>query len=188
MPTEHEYKYVLNRSIISKIGSNVDYITQGYLKGDARIRKITKGFTGHNPFTKPDAHWYFTFKQKVNDRIVEIETKINERDGSDLMSLCTNLVTKARISYYNKGLDQRWDVDIFYNGQEQNIYFVMAEIEMKEGEAAPTSLPHYIKENLLYEVPLTDDRFSSKKLGDVEYASKLYESLTQGGVKNATTV
>jgi hypothetical protein len=60
---------------------------------------------------------------------------------------------------------------------------VLAEVELKEGSPRPKRLPEFIKKHLLYEVPLTDDRFSNKRLGDVDYATRLYwqtKNQTQG--------
>ena len=51
----------------------------------------------------------------------------------------------------------------------------MAEIELSSKQKWPSHTPDYIEQNLLYKVPLTDERFSSRLLYDVAYATKLYK-------------
>jgi CYTH domain-containing protein len=72
--------------------------------------------------------------------------------------------------------DQVWEVD-FFKDHRNKTYFCLAEFEMPEGQLTPDFLPSYIKDNLIYEVALTDCRFASKLLADVRYASDLYETL-----------
>lgn len=181
MPTEHEFKYVLRicleleDAILEDRFASVVWINQGYLKGDVRIRRIKASQGGPS--------WIFTFKQKVGNRVIEIETPLDARDGEDLHNLSFDKVRKCRHTINYRRLGQRWEVD-FLHDEENNWYFALAEIEMKEGEEAPTELPFFIKDFLVYKVPLTDDRFSNRKLGDVKYASDLYLTLTQGGADN----
>ncbi len=49
---------------------------------------------------------------------------------------------------------------------------------MPEGQLAPGVIPDFIKDNLIYEVDLTDNRFSSKLLADVRYATNIYKEIT----------
>lgn len=172
MPTEHEFKFVLEVSTslktkIEKLAKKIQYIEQGYLcysKGNSlRVRTITDQKT----------RWFLTFKQKVATRVIEIENKIDSRDGIELWNACIGKLKKSRYVMPGK---PKWEVDFFYD-HIGHLYFCMAEVELAEGSDPPEKVPDYLKEHLIYEVPLTDDRFSNKRLSDVEYATKLYHSI-----------
>lgn len=49
----------------------------------------------------------------------------------------------------------------------------IAEIEMPENQLKPNSLPDIVKNNLIYEVPLNDTRFSNKLLACQKYSINL---------------
>lgn len=170
MPTEHEYKYVLRQEFLPETvdWDRIQNIEQGYLsysKGmTLRIRHLEEG---------KKSKWFLTLKQSVRGRVVEIETKIDERDGEDLWEACVGKLKKIRHVVEHKGAN--WEVDFFYKGC--HLYFVMAEVELPEGSSRPKEIPSFIKEHLLLEVQLTDDRFSNKRLGDAEYATKIYNEL-----------
>jgi len=178
IPTELEYKYAISLDIAKKYDNeqlslmsvNVQYIKQGYLA-------FSKGMTlrvRHSICLK-NKQWYLTYKQKISNRVVEIEKKIDDRDGKDLWSACVGRLTKNRyVVNYHK---HTWEIDFFY--RDNHLYFVQAEVELKEGSNKPQEIPKFLREFLLYEVPLTDDRFSNKRLSDVEFASRLYKSLVE---------
>lgn len=147
-------------------------VEQGYLafsKGmSTRIRSVVKP-------DKEEPSWVFTFKQKVKERVVEIERKLTDRDGQDLWRMAVGKLKKRRYEKADKsGLI--WEVDFFYD-KSDHCYFSMAEVEMEEGAPPPTKLPSFIKDYLVFSVPLTDDRFSNKRLGDAEYAASLFRTL-----------
>lgn len=146
------------------------HIKQGYLafsKGmTTRIRCIT---------TLKKERWYLTFKQKINSRVIEIEKKIDSRDGHDLWDVCVGKLKKNRYAIDNEGVT--WELDIFKKG---TLYFILAEVELEEGAPRPKTVPPFLKDYILYEVPLTDDRFSNKRLGDAEYATNLYKQIKKG--------
>lgn len=179
MPTEHEYKYAISLEIANdldhptllKIAKEHQHIKQGYLafsKGmTTRIRGIQDG----------DKHrWFLTFKQKVENRVIEIEKKLDDRDGTDLWSVCVGKLKKDRYVIEDKGIT--WELDFFKKGH--HLYFVLAEVELPEGASRPKTIPDFFKNYVLYEVPLTDDRFSNKRLAEVEFATQLYSELTNG--------
>ena len=143
------------------------HIKQGYLafsKGmTTRIRCIT---------TLKKERWYLTFKQKINNRVIEIEKKIDSRDGHDLWDVCVGKLKKNRYAIDNKGI--MWEVDFF---KKENLYFILAEVELEEGAPRPKKLPNFLKDHILYEVPLTDNRFSNTNLGDIDFATNLYNEL-----------
>lgn len=182
MPTEHEYKYVLqieSENVFKGDLKDPHIIEQGYLafsKGmSTRIRSIQKHGVG-------DKQWYFTFKQKAANRVIEIEQKISERDGEDLWPQCIGKLWKHRYVCKvpcNKHIEQKWELDFFYD-KHNKCYFSLAEIELPEGAPRPSPLPKFLREFVIHEVCLTDDRFSNKRLGDVRYANELYQSLFKG--------
>lgn len=175
MPTEHEYKYVLSMNLLeetnevvlkNKCNRHLE-IEQGYLaysKGySSRIRSVTES---------GKTKWFYTLKQKVADRVVEIEKKLDERDGNDLWAYCIGKLKKDR--YVFKKFGTEWELDLFkYNGE---VYFIMLEVELEENMPRPKTLPDFIKNYVLHEVDLSDDRFSNKRLGDVNYSKCIYKN------------
>lgn len=145
-------------------------ISQGYLfstKGmSLRCRKVENKKTS----------FYLTLKSTVAGRCVEIEKIIEERDFNDLWTKCMNKLEKIRYCVYHK--NDLWEIDFFKDHNLEN-YFCLAEFEMEEGMLCPSFIPSFIKDNLLYEVALTDCRFSSKLLADVRYASDIYLDLKE---------
>lgn len=173
MPTEFEFKYVICKTALEnakKLAKKVEEIEQGYTvfnKGvSARVRVVTKD-SGKKKF-------FFTYKQKVGDRVIELEQKLDERDGQELWTACIGKLKKYRYELEDS-VGHKWELDFFYDPLKA-MYFAMAEVEVEEGHGRPAT-PRFIKDFLIYEVPLTDDRFANKRLGDLEYAKKLYEGL-----------
>jgi CYTH domain-containing protein len=144
-----------------------------------RIRKSQQGKVSGGVFTETSSPCYTTtFKCNGGSRVVEIEKKIDERDFTDLWPLCLNKLEKYRYVLKDQELNT-WEID-FFKDHHNDTYFAMAELEMPEGQISPNIIPEFISNNLIYEVPLTDCRFSSKLLGDVRYAINLHKSLTKG--------
>lgn len=173
MPTENERKYVLinEPNVVQEIAKRADRllaIEQAWLENGLRIRKI---FGPHyeEPIFKA------TFKQRVPKRLIEIETDIDERDYFDLLPLTKQVLQKTRYIIPMGSL--KWEVDLFYDRKRSNLYFVMAEIELPEGVSNPPSIPNFISDNLLFEVPIDNTDFASKKLQDIEYAIGIYNQL-----------
>lgn len=174
IPTEHEFKYLINLDLLSKyypselkdMADEVQYIRQGYLafsKGmTTRIRCVTDN---------KQSRWYLTFKQKVSNRVIEIEKKLDGRDGSDLWDVCVGKLSKERHIFVDHGYN--WELDLFLKGE--SVYFILAEVELAEGSARPKTAPKFLKNFILHEVCLTDDRFSNKRLGDIDYAQSIYK-------------
>lgn len=174
MPTENELKFVINEKCekeVKKICEEKYEICQGYLIATrgitVRIRKSIK---------QPSKQESYCFTLKVNTagRVIEIEKNINKRDFNDLWNIALNKLEKIRYILQNK--KEKWELDFFkdYNGLT---YMAVAEIEMPENKKGPDELPEIIKKNLIYKVPLTDNRFSNKLLGDAKYATEILRSL-----------
>lgn len=171
MPTECEKKYVLDLDTedkFQKLSCNKAKLLQGYLfssKGTSlRCRKMK------------NKH-FLTLKSTVNGRVVEIENQIDERDFNDLWTQCMNKLEKVRY-VCSDDKNQVWEVDFFKDHNSTN-YFCLAELEMPEGQKEPEFIPKFIKNNLLFEVPLTDCRFASKLLADIRYATDIYKQLKE---------
>lgn len=170
MPVENERKFVLkldtSEKDFAKLASRIDEIEQIYLVfGEGRSVRIRKTSCG------TCRTYEMTFKQDVDGKTVEIETKIDKKDYDLLSKGALLKLCKTRYKIKN------WDVDFFKDG---SIYFVQAEIEMPENQENPDAVPDFIKNNLVYTVKKDDRRFSSKKLGDVKYARRLMDSLMKG--------
>jgi CYTH domain-containing protein len=163
----------MNEDALKSSAFRHQVIRQGYLafsKGmTTRIRSLKEN---------SDKKWFLTFKQKVSERVIEIEKKIDDRDGNDLWEVCVGKIKKDRYLFLEGGYT--WELDLFKKGS--NIYFIVLEIELPEGALRPKNVPKFLRDFVVYEVPLTDDRFSNKRLGDIDYASRLYRKIA--GVKN----
>lgn len=170
MPTEHEYKYLLDTDIAGTLSQYPQsVIRQGYLavsdSMDLRVR--------HSLDKNGHEEWVLTFKQKVSERKIEVEKTLSTRDGMDLWEVATSKLKKIR-HYVDNGDGTIWEIDLFYNPDTGDLYFAMAEIELEEGSPPPDELPDFLQKFLLFKVPLTDDRFLNKRLGDVYYAKSIY--------------
>jgi CYTH domain-containing protein len=180
MPTEYEFKYAIHLDLLKECPESALKLTckkhlvieQGYLA-------FSKGMSCRVRCTreKGQAKWHLTFKQKVTDRVVEIEKKLDERDGSDLWNVAVGKLSKDRYVFDENCVD--WELDLMK--RDGGIYFILAEVELPEGARRPKVMPWFMQKHSLYEVPLSDDRFSNKRLGDVNYARDLYNQLLKQG-------
>jgi CYTH domain-containing protein len=180
MAIENERKYVLLPK--NEIGfmtdlellgtTTVDKIFQAYLPGNARIRRIVNKYAyGHlDPETKEyvpaESEMLFTYKLHTPDGLVEIETELSQADFDRLFPIARNQIEKTRISVPEG--DLMWEVDFFHDSYNNNLYLVMAEVELPEGVEAPATLPAYITDNLLYAVERSDRRFDNANLSDAD--------------------
>ncbi len=173
MPVENERKYVLKTTDIRDVYVSLrgwSYtemtISQGYLDDRTRLRKIEFDET---------VLFFFTFKLKVGDDLIEIETEILESDFDALWSVAQRRIKKTRIVV---PFVEKWEIDVFYDSDD-SVYLIMAEIEFADAkQIEPTEIPPFIADNLLYEVPREgDDRFFNSKLGDPEAVRALLLTL-----------
>lgn len=188
MPTENEVKFVMDVDSESKIydahgaRDTVHLLKQGYLafakgmtlrvRSAQRIELLPSGEV--RTFGKIKRK--LCFKQKVNERVIEIEKKIDTRDFEELWNICLNRIEKHRHTlHFGKA---KWEVDFFKYHHEQT-YFALAEFEMPEGQSEPKYIPAIIERYLLYSVPRHQDyEFSTKKLACVKHARDLYKQIT----------
>ena len=191
MPTENEVKYIIdpnNRifsdALFEKHG-NFYFLEQSYISKKCRIRKcalvseIRTFFQNPTPSfddTKYCRYW-FTFKQKVNGRLIEIEQEIDQLDYDDLKSQSTNNITKLRTNF-SVGI-VNWDIDFLFNLDHQTTpYFVIAEAEMPANYKTPPSecIPKFISDAIIYNAG-KDVHFSNHSLSDFWYAKNLLSDL-----------
>lgn len=167
MPTENERKYVLsNAAAVMGLWDRSEWseIRQGYLRGDARIRRETRDGLDHDSFT---------YKITAGGRLIEIETAITEpRDFDDLWPLTTRRIHKRRHSETDShGL--HWDIDLLLDGTGV-VYFAMAECEMPEAMDAPPEILPALVPFVAYAVPRERQaEFLNSRLADPAYAAGL---------------
>ena len=181
MPTENERKYVLINepfvlNEIAKRAKKILSIEQVYIQsGKGWNFRVRKTFGIHYD----DPVYHATYKHKVGGRVIEIQTKLDERDYKDLSKQTISaIVHKTRYVIPIGSL--KWEIDFFYIARKTEPYFVLAEIELPEGVARPPSVPNFISDHLILAVPEDDNRFTSKKLADMAYAIKRYDELIEG--------
>jgi CYTH domain-containing protein len=177
MPTENERKFIIDISCeknVNELSSEQYFISQGYLISTrgitTRIRKSVKNSNGSESY-------YFTLKVNTNGRCVEIENKLDQRDFNDLWSITLNQLEKIR--YIIKHEKNIWEIDFFKDYKNQT-YMAVAEVELPEDQMEPESIPNIIKKNLLFKVPLTDNRFSNKLISNAKYAAELLNEILEG--------
>lgn len=180
MPTENEIKYVLKLDCESDlIMQDFKYkkylLHQGYLafsKGMTLRLRSSQEMKSDKLISNPKRK--LCYKQKVNERVIEIEKKIDQRDFNDLWDSTLNRAEKHRyVINFNEDI---WEIDFFKHHHET--YFVLAEHEMPEGQKEPNEIPDFIFNNLIYSVPHDDDDdFSTKRLACIKHAKKIYKEL-----------
>lgn len=163
MPTENERKYVLSDpEAILALWDRADWseIRQGYLPGDARIRRRTQGGDS------------FTYKISAGDRLIEVETALEARDFDDLWTLTDRRIHKLRHTATDRhGL--QWDVDLLLD-ENGRIYWAMAECEMSEGQDAPPEVLPALAAFVRYAVPRDRQaEFVNSRLANPVYAASL---------------
>lgn len=169
MPVENERKFVIKfhehiEKEFKKAAQEIYKIEQGYLPtGRGITLRIRKQVSDKTKYT-------LAVKKKVSTFNLEVEKKISEEDYSVLLGSAEIKLQKTR--YCVEG----WDVD-FFKTDEGNTYFGMAEIEYPLDKKSPPKTLNLVDKNLIFQVPGTDSRFSSKKLASVEYTKKLLDEL-----------
>lgn len=157
---ENEVKYVLSldadKSLLTKFKKI--QIHQGYDKNGARLRKQGKKH-------------FFNYKLKTPDGIEEFEMKISREEFNRCYPVCVEKLEKVRYTTVDE-YDNTWDIDFFYS--DGRLYFVMAECEIVDPTAeAPKKLLPFVEKYVIHSVSRErSSDFSSRKMSDVNYASK----------------
>jgi len=166
VPTENERKYVLtDPEAVLALWPRADWddVRQGYLPGDARIRRRTRGGRTLDSFT---------YKIEAAGRLVEIETGLEPRDFDDLWPLTSRRIHKLRRATTD-ALGLAWDIDLFLDA-DGRFYFAMAECEMPEGMDAPPGVLPELAGLIRYVVPRDrQTEFVNSRLGDPAYVAAL---------------
>jgi CYTH domain-containing protein len=180
MPIENERKFVLRPPYdgnieleASELAKRFIIMEQAYLKtgkktNSIRIRK--------NLELNKKPYFQMTVKQEVNGNCVEIETDIDEIDYNKLWS-----VSVCKLKKYRYILEGNWEIDFFKNNKNNN-YFGQAEIELPEEVLMPDLIHPYVSKYLLYKVEKTDNRFTSKKLSNINYTDRMLIKLLHSKV------
>ena len=176
MPIENERKFVLEddgaleRTLAVRPGVTRSYLRQTYLDSSGlRIRSVESGGRTHH---------IFSYKQPVDDQMVEIETEIAPVDFERLWTVRRETLQKARYSW-NEGRFH-WDID-FFKTDDGRTYFALAEVEMPEGDTQPPPPPAVLAPHVLLLAPRNDPRFSSKRLADRVHAERLLADVRAKG-------
>src|SRR5581483_4297366 len=160
-------------------------ILQGYIEAKSRYTLRLRKSSGYKDFVlfddplyfPEDINYFLTLKKTVSGKVVEIESKIDERDFKYLWSDTTCRVTKERYI-----CDGDWEVDIFK--KKGKSYFALAELEMEEDEVFSGKMPDWIKNCCIYTVSKGDNRFSSKRLSNVKHCSDLLKIINNKNLDN----
>lgn len=164
MAIENERKYVLRLdfSEAALSGWAQEKIEQSYLEPGVRIREI-------------NGEPIFTYKKFVpGNGLVEIETPITANDYLTLRKVSSEFIRKTR---YKRVIDgEEWVVD-FLKDENNQTYFVMAEVEMEPGQDLPNTFPIELLETIVHTVEREDLRFTNRHLSDPRGARRLYEEL-----------
>lgn len=175
MPTENELKFILDlqsEKKLPKISRAAFVINQAYI-GQSGVRIRSKKFIIGK---KKNPVYEFCFKMPCVNRLVELNIEMDKRDFEDLWQHSHTRLTKVRYEYVHKsGL---WEIDCFKH--DRTTYFVMAEHEMPENQKKPKSMPDFISDNLIFEVPYSDSRFASRRIAHVGYARDMLKNLIRG--------
>lgn len=179
MPIEKEIKYVLDpqkpsgymKKLRALEGVQSLEMSQGYLEGNSRIRKSLDMDTGARVN-------HFTYKQTVNGQTVEVECEISDHDYDLLWTKVVKIITKNRIKVPVG--EYIWEVDFFTADKLDGYYLVMAEVEFPAEHDGPSSIPDFITERLVYEVPDEDKRFTNRRLAHPGTIMQLVQELKNG--------
>jgi CYTH domain-containing protein len=176
MPIENERKFVLEndsaleRRLAASPGVVRSFLRQGYLDASGlRIRAIDQGGRIRH---------IFSYKQPVDDQMVEIETEIAAVDFERLWTLTRETLQKVRYSWRDGRF--HWDVD-FFKTEDGRTYFALAEVEMPEAEKTPPPPPAVLAPHVLLLAPRNDARFTSKRLADRGHAERLLAEVKAKG-------
>ncbi len=196
MPIENERKYVLLRdsNVVDEIVAAATYsdsIVQSYIQTgedwNLRIREIRPhyqdDYQDDRIFDPNYVDYFLTYKHMINGELIEVETDILSEDYSKLNKRALSRLCKVRHKILD-GFDT-WEVDLFYRKFSDNLpYFILAEIELPVGQAAPTTIPSVISKHLLYEVPIGNNEFSNTKLCYIQLAEEKYQELLKARTKD----
>ena len=158
MPVENELKYLLPvadhpATLVAAVerarmgdAVRLDRLQQAWVDGPrARVRRI-------EPEVGPVEH-RFTWKRRVGERPIEFETVIERADFDALWSVAERGLAKLRLTPEGDSVE-RWCLDVIPS-RSGAACLLVAEVEMPEGQRAPTDLPPWLTGRVLHAVPVT---------------------------------
>ena len=171
MPTENEFKYVLDPNTdedeIRKVTHLIE-IRQAYLsqQNNVTVRIRESWLKSH-----AGSVVYELCVKGTADRVIEIETVIDERDFNDLWEFSKYKLQKTRYVYGNGA----WVIDFFK--KDGATYFVMAECEVPEDVKEPPDPIPIIADKLVYKGMPSSSKFSSKELSCPIHAAQMLKDI-----------
>ncbi|WP_162938056.1 hypothetical protein [Kiloniella sp. EL199] len=176
MPVENEYKFALydpDGKLEEKLLTSDCFrvaIRQGYIRKGARIREW-------HDLQSQTVRYIFTYKHRVDDDVIEVETDISEEDFNRLWSVREYDVSKIRFKFIVDGMT--WDVDFLKD--QGKTYFSLAEVELPEEQRIVPTPPALIKDYVLGGTGRHDKTLSNKRLLHVDYAKQVEAAFIAGG-------
>ncbi len=172
MPIENEYKFPLNDpdgTLERTMETHPDFqkitIRQGYLRKGCRVREWNEGPNGKHRFI-------FSYKHRVEDDVVEIETDIEEDDFNRLWTVAEKPVEKIRFKKVEGTII--WDVDFLkHNGVT---YFALAEVELPAEDREVPSVPDILKNHAMGRMERHCKALTNKRLSDPDYAARVMDA------------
>lgn len=179
MPVELEYKYLVDVNqvffddlcIILK-NQNTPYtsktIEQRYFPKTGRLRKISQ----ENMVDR----YIFTFKHNLSyiDGDLEIETDISKEDFDLGWRDCSHDILKNRITFSSG--NHIWEIDFFKSPETGNHNLIIIECEVNKDKPDISCLPAYIRNNILYQIPIGNHKFSNKNLSFQNNIDEIYKT------------
>lgn len=167
MPIENEYKFPLNDPdglLERSLGLHPDFqkvdIRQGYLRKGCRVREWREG---------PTERFIFSYKQRVDDDIIEIETDISRDDFTRLWRVIEKPIEKVR--FKKTDADAVWDVDFLKH--RGVTYFALAEVELPADVREVPRVLDLLKGYALGRMERHCKALTNKRLSDPRYAAQV---------------
>lgn len=166
MPVEIEFKYVLDptnlEELLKDISTTCVDIKHVYLEKGIRFRSLKQ--SSHTEYE-------FTYKTKIEVGHLEINKHVSEDDFNLALMKSRTILHKKRYIIDKK---HKWEIDFFID-DEMETYFCMMECEVSNPDIIPdiNELPEFIRERIIKNVVLDDQRYSSYNISNVDYAKHL---------------
>ena len=173
MPIENEYKFLLHDPdglLEHSLNLRPDFqkidIRQGYLRKGCRVRQWREGTT---------ERFIFSYKQRVDDDIIEIETDISGDDFARLWRVIEKPIEKVR--FKKTDADAVWDVDFLKH--KGATYFALAEVELSPEVREVPRILNSLKDYTLGRMERHCKALANKRLSDQRYAAQVMAAFVQ---------
>lgn len=178
MPFEHETKFILRPTVTPEALNakanltlvEASRIEQVYMDDGVRLRarkRLEGAWLRNNHLLS--GSFFMTYKRRVADGPLEIETRIDASDYHRLAPLGERSLTKERYEFEEDGTGLTLELDIFRLGGP-NPTLVMMEVEHDAGEIMRLDMiESMLGPDLVLRVDPKDNRYSNYKLADPYY-------------------